>query len=364
MAAWLALARRRPLAAEVAALRERLEKLRSENDLLRARLDRIDPHARPHYRSWERLHILFHRQRYGLSIEGTAHAFAISGQTVINWLKEVESGVARLVLARRPMNALPDLVREVAVFLKRQWPRWGTRRIAGTLSRLGLRVSRTSVQRILRKPRPKRPAAAVRAARGALRPKGPNDVWLIDLTRVQGFFRSIIVGGVVDLFSRKIIVVRAWRGEPDSPEVCLLVRHAIERNGKKPRWIVTDQGAQFTARRFIGFLRRRRIRRRYGAVGRKNSIATIERFWRSMKDEFSDRLLPWAPIAAIRRRLSRYAAWFNGERVHQGLSLSTPDEVHGGRPFRPGPARAHGTLEVRLLGGDRRLPVLRLREAA
>ncbi len=116
----LSLARQRPLAAELVALRERLEKLRAENDLLRARLERIDPHACPHYRPSERLHILLHRARYGLLIEGTARAFVITGQTVVNWLKEIGSGVvARLVQARKPMNALPDLVREIAFFIKR-----------------------------------------------------------------------------------------------------------------------------------------------------------------------------------------------------------------------------------------------------
>ena len=53
------IARRRPLAAEVDFLHERMEKLRAENDLLRARLKRLPARRRPRYRPVERLDILW-----------------------------------------------------------------------------------------------------------------------------------------------------------------------------------------------------------------------------------------------------------------------------------------------------------------
>ncbi len=55
---------RRPLSAEIASLYERLEKLRAENSLLRARLERIDPRKRPRFEPWERLSILWYHVRY------------------------------------------------------------------------------------------------------------------------------------------------------------------------------------------------------------------------------------------------------------------------------------------------------------
>ncbi len=249
MAAWLILARQRPLAAEIVALRERLEKLRAENDLLRARLERIDPHARPHYRPSERLHILLHRARYGLSIEATARAFVITGHTVVNWLKEIESGVARLVQARKPMNALPDLVREIAFFIKREWPRWGTRRIAGILAGMGLKASRTSVQRVLRRPPPRRPATGRRGRACPIHARHRHHVWVVDLTEVRSFFRSVVVGAVLDAFTRKVLALRVWAANPESSDLCLLVREAL-RGHARPTWLVSDRGTQFTSRRF------------------------------------------------------------------------------------------------------------------
>ena len=54
-------ARRRPLAVEVGVLQERVERLRAENESLRARRGRIHPRRRPHYRPWERLANRAHR---------------------------------------------------------------------------------------------------------------------------------------------------------------------------------------------------------------------------------------------------------------------------------------------------------------
>jgi len=121
----------RPLAAGIDALRERIARLEAENALLRARLERLHPRRRPRYRPWERLAILWHRARYGLSMRATAKAFVVSVQTIVHWSAEVAHGRARLVQAARPVNRLPDLVSDIARRLKGEWPRWGTRRLAG-----------------------------------------------------------------------------------------------------------------------------------------------------------------------------------------------------------------------------------------
>ncbi len=357
-------ARHRPLHAEIDALREALQCLREENELLRARLRRLDPCRRPRYRPFERLRILWHQARHGLSVRATARAFVLSAQTVVNWHREVASGRARLVQARRPGNALPDLVAELVHLLKREWPRWGTRRVAGILARLGLQASRSSVQRLLRKPH--RPAPSARRARshhGPLAARRPGHVWLLDFTRVGGFLRSVRVGAVIDVFSRKVLAIGVVRSEPKAAFAVRLLREAVGAAGV-PGWVVTDRGSQFTSLAFARALRRRGIRRRYGAVGQSGSIALIERFWRSMKDEYARGLFLYRPLRSIEADLARYAEWFNAERVHQGLAHRTPDEVYAKRRRRLGPIPRYVALHVHYLADDRALPVLRLRRAA
>ncbi len=360
--AWRAArATRRPLAAEIDSLHEQVGKIKAENDLLRSRLLRLNGHTRPHYRPWERLQILWHRGRYGMSLRATCRAFIVSLPTLCSWLKGTREGVRRLVHARPPVRGISDLAREIAWHLKREWPKWGTRRIAGILARLGLKGSRTSVQRILRHPS-RRPAKSERAPRPLPRARAPRHMYVVDFTLLRGMFRSIVVGAVMDLYSRKVLTLRVSPKEPDAAFAVSLLRTAVRRHGK-PRWIISDRGRQFSSRLFGAFLKRRRIRHRWGAVGRPGA-PTLDRWWRTLKEEYARGLMLYLPIASLERKLSGYAAWYNVERPNSGLRLRTPEEV-----FRESPARKKrrveaGELFVDFMGGDRRLPVFRLRRAA
>jgi transposase InsO family protein len=355
----------RPLSVEIAVLHERVERLREENELLRARLQRIPGHRRPHYRPWERLRILWHQARHGRSLEGTARAFVVSVQTIVNWKNDVARGQPSLVAARRAVNALPDLVADLVHRLKREWPRWGTRRLAEVLARLGVEASRTTVQRLLRR-LPRRPARrdAVPAARGPLVARHPNHLWFVDFTTVKGLFRSVYVGAVIDGYSRRVLSIAVSQGEPSAVFAVRLLRDAVRENGASPTWVVTDQGPQFTSGVFTRALRRRRIRRRFGAVGKKPSVSRIERFWRSMKTEYAREIPLYGPIGRIEARLRLYADWFNAARPHQGIRGRTPDEVHFERSTRATRVPLRGVLEVDHVGRDRLLPVVRLRRAA
>jgi putative transposase len=357
-------ARRRPLAAEIDVLHEMLERARTENELLRARLRRLPARRRPRYTPWERLRILWHAARHGLSVRATARAFVVSVQTIVSWRNEVARGVARLVQSRPPVNRLPDLVADLARRLKREWPRWGTRRIAGILARLGIRASRTTVQRMLRRPRrPAKAVRAVRSGRGPLVAKRPGHIWLIDFTRLGGLLRSVRVGAVIDAFSRRILSIGVVAGEPPAAFAVRLLREAVSAFGP-PVWIVHDHGTQFTSHLFTRALRRCGIRRRFGAVGRTGSLGLVDRFFRSLKEEYARGLLLYRPLRSIERRLRDYVAWFNAHRPHQGNGGRTPDEVHSARDTRARSVPLRAALHVNFIASDRQLPVLRLRPAA
>ena len=357
-------ATRRPLTVEFAALKERVERLRAENELLRARLDRIEPRRRPHYRPWERLSILWHQACYRMSLGATAKAFMVSFQTLVNWRRDAADIERVLVDGRTPLKRASDLVAALTLRLKREWPRWGTRRLAGMLARMGIAASRSTVQRILRRPGNPAPAPSIdRPAHGPLVAKHPKHIWFLDYTRVGCLLRSVRVGAVVDACSRKVLAIGVAPHEPSARFAVSLLREAIRRYGP-PTWVVTDHGKQLTAHVFVRFLGARAIRRRYGAIGKSGSIALIERFWRSMKREHAHGLNLFRPLASIRARLRAYATWFNGHRPHQGLHGRTPDEVFTGRLSTPRFVPLAATLKVVQIDGDHELPVLRLRRAA
>jgi transposase InsO family protein len=133
----------------------------------------------------------------------------------------------------------------------------------------------------------------------------------------------------------------------------------------RSRGAITDHGTQFTSAAFTRALVRRGIRRRYGAVGKTgSSLARIDRFWRSMKEEYARGLFLYRPLRVIERQLRSFALWYNTERPHTSLAFRTPDEVHGDRRPRPPRSLTRGVLAVRFIAGDHRLPILRLRRAA
>jgi len=288
--------RRRPLSGKIDVLEDQVQRLRAENELLRARWLRVPAKRRPHYRRNERMDILWHATRYRLSVTVTAAAFCVTRQTITNWrraLKKTDPGI----LPR--LGSLSDLVHELVIRLKAEWPEWGTRRIAGKLARMGVKASRSTVQRILRRPRAPNPDDRLipRFLAGLLA-KRPNHIWMIDFTRLGGVVKPVFVGAVIDAYSRKVLAIGFIRGEPNSQFAARLLKRAILSYGA-PTWLVSDKDRALRNKVVNALLTRFGISRRYGAVGRKGSICLIERFWRSAKQEYIRHLFVYRSVKAI-----------------------------------------------------------------
>ncbi len=353
--------RRRSLSGKIAVLEERVARLEAESALLRARFLRVPPRRRPHYRRHERLSILWHAARYRLSVENLAEVFVVTQQTILNWRRVMHRKDPHLL---PPLRGLPELVHDLVHRLKAEWPQWGTRRIAGQLARLGVKASRSSVQRILRRrPRPPEEPVCTDTRGRVLLAKRPDHIWMLDFTRVGGLVRPLWIGAVIDAFSRRVLAVGAICGAPSSAFAVRLLRRAMRRNGT-PGWLVTDKDPVLRAGLVQRLLTTHGILRRYGAVGRRGSIALIERTWRSMKQEYVRHLFLHRPVPALEARLRRWARWHNSWRPHQGLGQRTPYDVYFRRRPRKVRSVTAGTMHVRFLDGDSNLPILRLRRAA
>jgi len=365
----LMMAPRRSLQAEIASLHERLECARAESEMLRKRLERVPARHRPRFRMAERLEILWHAARYGLSVAATARAFVVSKGSILNWRRDVAQGEGVLVQPKAPANRLPDFIGEIARRMKGEWPLLGTRKIAGMLLRLGLQISRSTVQALLRrKGRPAKTARATKALFKKVRAqhviaKRPGHLWFIDFTRVGGRFRSVVVGAVIDGFSRKVVALRVAAQEPTAEFAVRLVREATRAFGA-PTYLVSDHGKQLTAGVFRRAMRSLGITQRFGALHRSGSIARMERFWKSMKVEYARGMFLWRPLPTIERMLRGYVTWFNTERPHQGVDQRTPDEVHFGKSTRARAVPLRPVLAAHSLGDEATLPVVCWHRAA
>jgi transposase InsO family protein/DNA-binding XRE family transcriptional regulator len=356
-----------------------LRMAREAAEILGARWDKVPERHRPHYQPEQRYRILRIRNLLGLSQRETAQLFRVSIETIARWEKDgtdTEGEVHRpLVAAIPPVRRFADVVRatvktmELAGF-------GGNDLIARTLARAGWKLSSRTVGRIRRErwPVPRLPVVAPTVPR-AVRARYPNHVWMVDLTDVRGLFGIMIfkVGAVFDVFSRMPFSVRVFSKEPTSVEVARFVSMTAKRHGR-PAHFVSDQARCFKSRLFRSRLRKLGVKQRFGAVGKKGSIALIERLWRTLKDTLGLRLLRPLVAEDLMKKIELGLVHYGYFRPHQALGGATPAEIYFGRqpahlsavpPPRgwPGDGPSEPQFRIVFLDPERRLPVL-LRDAA
>ena len=88
------------------------------------------------------------------------------------------------------------------------------------------------------------------------------------------------------------------------------------------------RGASLPARRKLLWLG---VKQRFGAVGRKGSIALIERLWRTLKDTLGLRLLRPSAAEDLMEKVEIGLVHYAHLRSHQALDDATPAEIYFGR---------------------------------
>ena len=131
--------------------------LRREVDVFRAQRGGVPPHRRPDYRPEQRLAILQLRRLRGWSIKKTAEHFVVHRNTIRAWIRAAEGkGRPSLLAGALVWNRIDEAVRWAVHELRRLCPEpeFGTRSIARQVLRASIQISRSTVQRVLREPKP------------------------------------------------------------------------------------------------------------------------------------------------------------------------------------------------------------------
>jgi transposase InsO family protein len=153
------------------------------------------------------------------------------------------------------------------------------------------------------------------------------------------------VAVVFDAFSRMPLQAAVFWAEPSAAAILALLQAAIRDHGK-PRHFVSDRGSQFIAEEFRGSLADLGMRQRFGALYRHGSIALLERFFRTLKEDL--RLSghrPWRPWSRsdLEGRLASALLRYAYCRPHTALGGRVPAEVFFGiadqRPLLNGAPR-------------------------
>ena len=218
-------------------------------------------------------------------------------------------------------------------------PFCGSRGMRNHLHRLGYKVNRKRVQRLMRlmglepiypKPKTSRPHPGHKIYPYLLKDMTidqPNQVWSADITYIPMNCGHMYLVAVMDWHSRKVLSFRL-SNTMDTAFCVEALTEALERFGR-PQIFNTDQGAQFTSNEFTSTLKTSGIAISMDGRGRCQDNIFIERLWWTLKYQYLY-LHSFDTGTDLRTGLKQWVEYYNSERPHQSLDAMTPDEVYCG----------------------------------
>ena len=148
-----------------------------------------------------------------------------------------------------------------------------------------------------------------------------NQVWCIDITYVPMEHGFLYLTAIIDVYSRYIV---GWSLSNTLGAECSLkvLKQAVAKHGK-PEIVNSDQGSQFTRPIWIEYLEEQEITISMDGRGRALDNIYIERFWRTLKQEYIY-IWPAEDGNTLVKGLSEYLNYYNNQRTHQSLDRKTP----------------------------------------
>jgi transposase InsO family protein len=286
----------------------------------------------------------------GVSAAALSQTLGIPLTTVTDWGKRYrrygEDGVVGVISTRAQSKREADPRRSAdarrasVVNAKRQHPEQGVRRIRDVLERFeGLGLSETTVRRILheeglieaRPPEVPKPRPEERRFERA----EPNQLWQSDIfTFLLRRHQRLYVAAFMDDYSRYMVSLVMAHHQRSSLVMEALTRGIADYGA--PREVLTDQGRQYTAWRgqteFEEELRRQGIRHIKSRPHHPQTLGKIERFWKTLWEEFLSRTV-FADFGDCQRRVELFVQAYNFRRPHQGIAGLVPAD----RFFRSAP---------------------------
>lgn len=241
----------------------------------------------------------------------------VSPNTVLRWHREGFRLLWKWKSKRR--RATPPRVAESTIELIQRMARenrlWGAERIRGELMKLGIRVSKRTIQRHLRAPRPPGDGQSWRTF------LQNHTVWSCDFLQLHDvWFRPLFAFFIVDVNTKRVVHVRVTRS-PARTWVAQQLRDATPF-GEGPEVIVRDRDGKFGAD-FDRVARGTGTRVIKCPVRSPLVNATCERFLGSVRRECLDHIVILG-TRHLEATLGEYVAYFNASRPHQGLKQRVP----------------------------------------
>ncbi len=153
----------------------------------------------------------------------------------------------------------------------------------------------------------------------------PNQVWGIDITYIPMANGFMYLTAIIDLYSRYIV---GWDvfNSLNAENTLEVLKQAIAQHGK-PEIINSDQGSQFTCALWTEFVDKAEIKISMDGRGRATDNIFIERFWRTLKQDYVY-LNPAESGTELYRGLRKYILYYNNQKSHQGIGRISPAKLY------------------------------------
>jgi len=267
----------------------------------------------------------------------------VQPDTVLRWHRDLFRWVwRRKSRSRRPGR--PPLADEVVALIKQMVKEnrtWGAERIRGELLKLGLRVSKCSIQKHIQEVRgPRSPKQTWATFLG----NHAREIWACDFLQTYDvFFRTVFLFVIIELGSRRLVHFGVPRNPTDSWAAQQL-REATPF-GEGPRYLVGDNDRKY-GRSFARVASGTGIEIVRTPFGAPRANAACERFLGSVRRECLDHFLILSE-RHLHRAMKDYQEYFNHARPHQGIRQRVPCQ-----PVRSAGSQVIGELVCRpVLGG-------------
>lgn len=154
----------------------------------------------------------------------------------------------------------------------------------------------------------------------------PNRRWVSDITYISTWAGFVYLCVFIDLATRKVV---GWALD-DNMETSLVIRalsNAIERQRPRPGLMVhSDQGAQYTSRRFRSFLDNHNFLQSLSRRAQCWDNAVCESWFGTLKNELIEER-SWRNLEHVRSEILPYIEiFYNRQRLHSTLSYLTPQQ--------------------------------------
>jgi len=274
------------------------------------------------------------RLEEGIPVSLLSKEAGASKDVIRRWAKayqeQGEAGLRNRIIPAGSRRKLPGPVREKIVEIKKREPLFGVKRISHLLKRVFfLSASPETVRRTLRAesliiPSKKKHPHNITRPRFFER-STPNQLWQSDIFtfRLGGRYAYLI--GFIDDYSRYMVGLELYRSQT-ADQVLEVYRRAVGEYGVAKE-VLTDRGRQYTnwrgSTRFERELGKDRVRHIKSQAHHPMTLGKIERFWKTIYEEFLVRA-QFGSFEEARERIRQWVQYYNHKRPHQGIGGLCP----------------------------------------